>query len=397
MIRSAPLPVTLAAFLSLSACADARDFNDARPNGRGQSPAFAGQTRAPVLEDGVRLRREVVAEGLSHPWGMAALPEGGWLVTERPGRLRIVSAEGALSEPVAGLPQVDARRQGGLLDVAIRGDFAQSRRVWWSYAEPRGAGTTGTAVASGRLSADGRQMEDVQVVFRQDPAWASTAHYGGRLVFDPSGALFVTTGERSVSGARELAQDVSIQLGKVIRIDPMGGPAPGNPRIADGAPGVWSWGHRNLQAAAIGPDGALWTVEHGPRGGDELNRPEAGKNYGWPVISYGVSYNGSAVGSGETARDGMEQPVYYWDPVIAPSGLAFYDGAMFPGWQGDALIGGLAGQALVRLEIADGRVTGEQRYLQGFARIRDVEIAPDGAVMILTDEDNGALIRLTPQ
>ncbi|MBE3638998.1 PQQ-dependent sugar dehydrogenase [Mangrovicoccus algicola] len=397
MLSSLRLPAALSAVLGFSACAGAQSFNDAPPNAVGQEPAFAGQTRAPELAAEPALRRAVVAEGLEHPWGMAALPGGGWLVSERPGRLRIIGADGAVSDPVAGLPAVDARRQGGLLDVAIREDFAATRRVWWSYAEPRGDGRNSTSVASGRLSADGTRMEDVRVIFRQDPAWESTAHFGGRLVFDRQGMLFVTTGERSVAAARGLAQDVSAQLGKVIRIAPDGGPAPGNPRIEGGAPGVWSWGHRNLQAAAIGPDGALWTVEHGPRGGDELNRPEAGKNYGWPVISYGVNYNGTAVGQGETARAGMEQPVYYWDPVIAPSGMAFYEGGMFPGWQGDLLIGGLRGQALVRLVLEDGRVTGEARYLQGMARIRDVELAPDGAVMILTDAEDGALIRLTPE
>ncbi|WP_108259526.1 PQQ-dependent sugar dehydrogenase [Mangrovicoccus ximenensis] len=310
---------------------------------------------------------------------------------------RLVSAGGTVSAPVAGLPEVDSRRQGGLLDVAVKDDFAATRRVWWSFSEPRGGGGNSTSVATGTLSPDGTRMEDVRVIFRQDPAWASTAHFGSRLVFDRAGMLFVTTGDRSVRAASMLAQDVSTQIGKVIRIDPEGGPAAGNPQVAGGAPGLWSWGHRNLQSAALGPDGALWTVEHGPRGGDELNRPEAGRNYGWPEISYGVNYNGSAVGGGETARDGMEQPVYYWDPVIAPSGMAFYDGDVFPGWQGDALIGGLAGQALVRLEIEGGRVTGEQRYLQGVARIRDVAVASDGAVMVLTDADDGALIRLAPE
>ncbi|MBP7241844.1 PQQ-dependent sugar dehydrogenase, partial [Amaricoccus sp.] len=305
--------------------------------------------------------------------------------------------DGTVSPAISGLPEVDVRGQGGLLDVAIRDDFSETRRVWWSYAEPRGEGRNATAVATGVLSEDGATMSDVEVIFQQQPAWTSTSHFGSRLVFDASGALFVTTGERSQPEPRLLAQDVSTHIGKVLRIDPMGGPAEGNPSIPGGLPEIWSWGHRNVQSAALGRDGALWTVEHGARGGDELNRPEAGRNYGWPVITYGQDYRGGPIGEGITARDGMEQPVYYWDPVIAPSGMVFYDGAMFPGWQGSALVGGLAGQALVRLELEDGRVAGEARYLQGMGRIRDVDVAPDGAVMILTDADNGALIRLTPE
>ncbi|MBV7378101.1 PQQ-dependent sugar dehydrogenase [Maritimibacter dapengensis] len=391
--HSAALAVTLAASpLALMA----QDFNDAPPNAPDQTPAFEGQTRAPVLTDDLALDREVVADGLENPWGMDQLPDGGWIVTERPGRMRIVSADGSASPPISGLPEVDARRQGGLLDVTVNDDFAETRRVWWSFSEPRGGGENGTSVATGVLSEDGREMTEVEVIFQQQPAWASTLHYGSRLVFDDAGALFVTTGERSNPEPRQLAQDISTHLGKVIRIDPMGGAAEGNPEIEGGQPEIWSYGHRNLQAAALGPDGDLWTVEHGPRGGDELNRPEAGKNYGWPVITYGIDYSGAPIGEGMTAQEGMEQPIYYWDPVIAPSGMVFYDGDVFSDWQGDALIGGLASQSLVRLEIEDGRVTGEARYLQGQGRVRDVDVAQDGAVMVLTDSGNGALYRLTP-
>ncbi|SFB70816.1 PQQ-dependent sugar dehydrogenase [Tropicimonas isoalkanivorans] len=386
------LACALTVALATQACA--QDFNEAPPNAPDQQPAFPEQTRAPVIDDPVALSRETVAEGLSHPWGMDQLPDGRWLVTERPGRLRIVSADGTLSDPIAGLPDVDSRRQGGLLDVTIREDFDETRRVWWSFAEPRDGGKTGTAVATGVLSPDDTQLEDVEVIFHQEPAWDSTAHYGSRLVFSPDGALFVTTGERF--GPRDLAQDVTTHLGKVLRLSPEGGPAEGNPDIDGGRPEIWSYGHRNLQSAAIGPDGALWTVEHGPQGGDELNRPEPGRNYGWPVISYGETYSGAPVGEGLTAKDGMEQPVYYWDPVIAPSGMALYEGDVFPEWQGSFLIGGLASKALVRLTLEDGRVTGEARHLQDEARIRDVDVANDGSVMVLTDADNGALWRLTP-
>ncbi|WP_445679779.1 PQQ-dependent sugar dehydrogenase [Radicibacter daui] len=375
----------------------AQDFNAAPPNAKGQTPAFPGQTRAPEITDGVKLKTAVVASGLERPWGMAELPDGSWLVTERPGRLRLVAADGRLSAPVKGVPAVMAEGQGGLLDVAVRGDFAATRRVWWTYAEPREDGKNGTAVATGTLSPDGAALTGVKVIFRQQPGWASRGHFGSRLVFDGKGALFVTLGERMLPQPRQLAQDITTDLGKVVRIDPEGGPAKDNPKIAGALPEIWSWGHRNLQGAALDPEGRLWTVEHGPRGGDELNHPESGKNYGWPVITYGIDYSGRPIGDGITAKAGMEQPVYYWDPVIAPSGLVFYEGDLFPGWNGSALIGGLGSQYLVRLTLKDGKVTGEARYLHGIGRVRDVAVARDGAVMLLTDEADGALIRVTPE
>lgn len=387
------LSIALLAAVSLTGAVRAQDFNAEPPNAPDQRPAFEGQTRAPVIADAVELETTVVADGLVNPWGMVELPDGSWLVTERPGRLRMIGTDGSVSQPIRGLPEVYAEGQGGLLDVVVRNDFEQSRRVWWSYAEPRGKEGNATAVATGVLSRDGTELTDVRVIFRQQPAWSSAYHFGSRLVFDADGALFVTTGER---GNSELAQDVGTHLGKVLRIDPEGGPAQGNPTIEGGLPEIWSYGHRNLQSAAIGPDGALWTVEHGPRGGDELNRPQAGRNYGWPIISYGLEYSGRAIGEGLTAREGMEQPIYYWDPVIAPSGMVFYDGDMFPDWRGSVLIGGLVGQALVRLTLDDGHVTGEGRYLQGLGRIRDVDVARDGSIMLLTDAEDGALIRVTP-
>jgi len=376
--------------------AQVQDFNALPPNAPYQQPAFESQTRAPIIKENVQLNVQIIADGLVHPWGMDQLPDGSWLVTERPGRMRLISADGKVSDPIVGLPEVDARGQGGLLDVVVRDDFAQTRQVWWSYAEPRGDGRNATAVATGILSKDGRKFVDVHVIFQQNPAWSSTAHFGSRLVFDRDGMLFVTTGDRSLPQPRILAQDVSTHIGKVLRINPQGGAAKGNPQIKGSQPEIWSYGHRNLQSAALDPDGNLWTVEHGPRGGDELNQPRAGLNYGWPIVTYGLDYNGRAIGKGLTAQGGMEQPVYYWDPVIAPSGMAFYRGKLFSEWQGDLLIGGLAGQALVRLTLVDGRVTGEARYLQGQGRIRDVDIARDGAIMILTDAENGALIRVTP-
>ena len=389
--------ITRAAIASIMIAAGnarAQDFNLAPPNAADQQPAFPSQTRAPIINDRTQLISTVVAEGLENPWGMAELPEGGWLVTERPGRMRLVRPDGTVSEPIRGVPEVVAKGQGGLLDVAVRDDFAESRRVWWSFAQPRGAEGSATAVATGVLSADGAALSQVRIVFQQQPAWQSNNHFGSRLVFDRKGALFVTTGERSGSEPRQLAQDVGTHLGKIIRINPDGGAAPGNPQLAGGLPEIWSYGHRNLQAAALGPDGAVWTVEHGPRGGDELNRPEPGKNYGWPIITYGEDYSGAPIGEGITARKGMEQPIYYWDPVIAPSGMAFYDGSMFPEWRGSILVGGLSAQSLVRLTLSAGRVAGEARYLEGTGRIRDVAVARDGSIMLLTD-DGGQVLRLT--
>ncbi|ABL70794.1 PQQ-dependent sugar dehydrogenase [Paracoccus denitrificans] len=379
--------------LCLAALPALAELNDRPPNARGQEPAFPGQTRAAEIDQQIPISRTPLIRGLGNPWGMALLPDGGLLITERPGTLRLYR-DGRLSEPIRGLPRVDARGQGGLLDVAVAPDFASTRQVWFSFSEPRGNGRNATAVGTGRLSDDGTALEEMRVLFRQEPAWASTLHFGSRLVFDRQGRLFVTTGERSRPEPRQLAQDLNTHLGKVLRIDPAtGAPAPGNP-FSDGQarPEIWSWGHRNIQAAALDAQGRLWTVEHGPQGGDELNRPEPGRNYGWPVITYGQDYSGAPIGQGITSREGMEQPVYYWDPVIAPSGMLFYDGAMFPELRGDALIGGLQAGAVVRLRIEGDRVTGEQRLVEGIGRVRDIELAPDGALLILTDA--GELIRL---
>lgn len=380
----------------LNSAALAQDFNAAPPNGIGQTPAFEGQTRARVLPD-TALQTQVIVSGLEHPWGMAQMPDGRWLVTERPGRLKIVSEDGHSSDPIAGLPDVDNRGQGGLLDVAIAIDFSTTRQVWWSFAEPRAEGKTATAVATGRLSSDFTRIENAKVIWQQQPAWDSTKHYGSRLVFDRHGGLFVTTGERSDPKARILAQDFTTTIGKIVRIDPQTGAALGR-AVKDGdLPEIWSLGHRNIQGAALGPDGVLWTVEHGPKGGDELNQPKQGHNYGWPLVTYGIDYSGQPIGDGITQMPDAEQPVYYWDPVIAPGGMTFYDGAMFPDWQGDLLIGGLKANAIVRLDIHNSRVKGEGRHLQGIGRVRDIAVAADGAIMVLTDSSDGAIIRVTPR
>ena len=388
--------LTLTAAALLAGTATAQDFNAAPPNAPDQQPAFENQTRAPVLADDIALDQTVIADGLDHPWGLAELPDGAWLVTERAGNLRMVGADGALSDPIGGLPDIDTRDQGGLLDVTVAEDFADTRRVWISFAQPREDGKTATAVATGTLSADGSTLEGTQVIWQQQPAWDSTKHYGSVLVHDGQGGLFVTTGERSNPDSRVYSQNVTTTLGKVVRINPETGAPMGDPGVAEALPEIWSWGHRNLQGAALDGQGRLWTIEHGPKGGDELNLPKAGRNYGWPRVTYGVDYSGRPIGEGITQLEGTEQPVYYWDPVIAPGQMTFYEGEMFPDWQGDLLIGGLKSNDLVRLEMEGDRVTGEARHLQGIGRVREVEVARDGALMLLTDEDNGRLIRVTP-
>ena len=358
----------------------------------GQAEAPRSPTPTPVK---AAVRVETVARGLEHPWALAFLPDGRLLVTERPGRLRIVERDGRASQPLAGVPQVLARGQGGLLDVALDPRFADNRLVYLSYAEPGEGGTAGTAVARGRLG-EGR-LEDVRVIYRQQPKVAGSNHFGSRLVFARDGTLFVTQGDRY--DYRDGAQDLSVGFGKIVRINPDGSVPRDNPFVgrAGAQPEFWSYGHRNVQGAALHPQtGQLWTAEHGARGGDELNRPEAGNNYGWPVITYGVDYSGVKIGEG-TAKPGMEQPLYYWDPVIAPSGMTFYTGDAFPDWKGSVFIGSLRPGLLVRLTLADGRVAREERYLADLReRIRDVRQGPDELLYLLTDSRDGRILRVIP-
>ncbi len=338
------------------------------------------------------LRVETVADGLDHPWGLAFLPDGRLLVTERPGRLRVVSLQGEVGEAVAGVPEVFAEGQGGLLDVALDPDFAANRRIYFSYAEP-GEGGASTAVARGRL--DDNRLSDVEVIFRQQPKLGGGAHFGSRLAFAPDGNLFITTGERFKF---DPAQDLSNTIGKIVRIRPDGTIPNDNPFVGrEGVPpAIWSYGHRNVQAAAIHPQsGALWAIEHGPRGGDELNIIEPGRNYGWPLVSWGRHYNGRDIPDPDTRPD-LTQSIFQWTPVIAPSGMMFYTGTLFPEWQGDILVGGLVAEAIVRLS-QDGKRAEEQERLPLEARIRDVAQGPDGAVYALTDEDDGAILRIRPR
>jgi glucose/arabinose dehydrogenase len=348
--------------------------------------------------DKVAVKATVLADGLNHPWGLAFLPEGGALVTERSGDMRIFK-DGALSDPVVGVPDVRARGQGGLLDVALSPAFASDRTIFLSYSEPALFGLeAGTAVARARLVQESGKahLEDLKVIFSMAKRTFSKYQYGSRLVFAPDGTLFVTVGDR---GDADRAQDMQDSAGSVLHINPDGSIPSDNPS-PDGSrmlPQIWSKGHRNGEGAVFDPVwNALVTVEHGAKGGDELNRPEAGKNYGWPVISYGVEYSGEKIGIG-TSADGYEQPIYYWDPSIAPSGLASYQADMFPEWKGDLLVGALKFQLVARLDRDEaGKIVGEERMFQGeFGRIRDVEVAPDGSVWLLTDEDNGQIIRLS--
>jgi glucose/arabinose dehydrogenase len=355
--------------------------------------AQATRSPTPVPVKGV-ISVATVAKGLEHPWSLAFLPDRRMLVTERPGRLRVVGRDGSVSEPLAGVPQVYASGQGGLLDVALSPAFEKDRLVYLSFAESGEAGA-GTAVAQGRLSERG--LENTQVIWRQQPKLGGRNHWGSRIVFRPDGTLFVTLGERfNYSGS---AQDLSTTLGKIVRINPDGSTPRDNPFVGrNGARSeIWSYGHRNVQAAALRPaSGQLWTVEHGARGGDELNHPEAGKNYGWPVISYGVHYSFFKIGEG-TAKEGMEQPVYYWDPVIAPSGMVFYTGDLFASWKNNIIVGSLTPGLLVRLVMKDGKVAREERYLADLQeRIRDVRQAPDGALYLLTDARDGRILRAIP-
>jgi glucose/arabinose dehydrogenase len=341
-----------------------------------------------------------VATGLNYPWSFEFLPDERVLLTERPGAMRILGKDGQLSAPIKGVPAVLYETQGGLLDVALDPDFASNNTIYWSYSEPRKDGS-GTNLAKGVLveNSSGASLENVQVIFRQMPSLDSVPklHFGSRIVFAPDGKLFLTLGERGVPEGREQAQDLNSHFGKVIRINTDGSVPQDNPFVGrDGAkPEIWSYGHRNIQAANLDAQGRLWTIEHGPLGGDELNRPEPGKNYGWPVIGYGIDYSGEKINEGITQREGMEQPVYYWDPVIAPSGMLFYDGGMFPEWQGNIFVGGLASSKLVRLQLESDRVIGEEWLLTDRTpRVRDVKQASDGALFVLTDGADAKLLRV---
>ena len=352
------------------------------------------ETEFPSSAGGLEVRS--FARGLVNPWSLAFLPDGKMLVTERPGRMRIVSTEGQLSPPLKGVPDVWASGQGGLLDVIADKAFAQNKTIFFCFAERTGGGGR-TAIARARLNDGLGRLDDTKIIFRQEGPPSSGNHYGCRIAQADDGNLFVTLGEHF--SYRDLAQELGNHLGKLIRITPDGSAAPGNPFIgrAGAKPEIWSYGHRNGQGLAINPaSGELWEIEHGPRGGDEVNIIGKGKNYGWPVIGYGIDYSGAKIHD-STAKDGMEQPVKYWVPSIAPSGMLFYTGKLFPKWSGSLFTGALAGTLLVRLQLNGNAVTGEERLLQNLhERIRDVRQGPDGALWLLTDSSSGRILRVAP-
>ncbi|WP_081749571.1 PQQ-dependent sugar dehydrogenase [Roseivivax marinus] len=396
-MRSRAILMAGVAALSAAACAQAQTFERGTKNADFE-PAFDNQTRAPLVDSDVSMTVETLADGLVHPWGIEVLPDdAGYLVTERPGRLRVVARDGTLSEPISGTPEVVAQGQGGLLDVALAPDFAESRRIYLSYAKPVDDGLSATAAAYATLSEDMTALENLTDIFVQEPGSSVTKHYGSRVVFDGEGHVYVTTGEHSSDRTRVYAQDLDKTYGKVVRVTPEGETPEGNPFAGqeDAIDTIWSYGHRNVQGATM-RDGQLWTIEHGPRGGDELNMVEPGLNYGWPVISYGIRYGGGDIGSGEAVREGMEQPVYYWDPVIAPGGMLSYDGSAFSDWQGDLLIGSLYPGGIVRLSLENDRVTEEERMHMDLGRVRDVEVDSDGGLLAITDYEDGRLVKITP-
>ena len=355
--------------------------------------AFAAQTRAEALPTS-RIEVTTLANDLERPWGIAALPDGRFLVTERTGQLRLIDSDGTKSDPIKGIPKVWAEGQGGLLDVAVSPSFSQDNLIFFTYAKPVSGGAV-TAAGRARLSRAGT-LENVQEIFAQEPPRKSSRHFGSRIVPVDDGTVFITTGDRGAGDRGNLVQKLSNTHGKIVRLNWDGSIPSENPFVGRiGEDAIWSLGHRNVQGVAIGP-GELWAIEHGPAGGDELNAPKAGNNYGWPLISYGVNYNGSDVGDGKATMAGMVGPRYYWDPVIAPSGMIFY-GGNHRAWRGDIFIGSLNPGALVRLKLDQGRVIGEEQLLNGIGRVRDVVEGIDGALYILIDSARGSIIRIQPK
>lgn len=347
-----------------------------------------------------QMRPETIASGLENPWGVSFLPGGRFVVTERPGRLRVVGADGKIGAPVAGLPAIAAGGQGGLLDVLADSGFEKNRTLYFCFSEPAAGGSSGnsTALARAQLSEDGAKLENLKIIFSQQPKVASRSHFGCRIVESRDGALFLTLGDRF--SRKEDAQKLDNHLGKIVRIAKDGTAPRDNPFVgkAGALPEIWSYGHRNSQGATLAPDGRLWMIEHGPQGGDEINVPQAGRNHGWPVITYGENYGGGKIGDGLTTKEGMEQPVHYWVPSIAPSGMAFLTSDRYgAAWKGNLFVGSLKFGYLDRIELKDGKVAAEHKLLaDGRARIRDVKQGPDGWLYVLTDESDGKLLRLRP-
>ena len=368
------------------------------PEAIGQQPAFEGQTRAPAMQTQTPLNIEVVATGISYPWGVDFMPDNRMFITEKPGRMRIVTLTGEVSDSINGVPNVHFEQDGGLMDVVLDPDFPTTRMLYFGYSEPYDSGYL-TAIASARLSEDERILENVNVIYRAAPPHSRAFHYGIRLLFDTDGYLLASFGERFFPYIRIKAQDLKSPLGKIIRLNKDGTPAPENPFAdnPDAAPEVWALGFRDPQGMTWHPKtGDLWVSDHGPRGGDEIDLVNAGWNYGWPMISYGTEYSREPVNGGLTQMDGMEQPVYYWDPAVAPSGITFYYGSSIPEWHGNLFVATLRGSHLARLVVEDNRMVGEERLLADREqRLRSVVEGPDGALYVLTDTDDGQIIRIT--
>ncbi|WP_138992136.1 PQQ-dependent sugar dehydrogenase [Larkinella sp. C7] len=392
---------TSLAFLACGQSASAQTASSAQapvetkePNSAYKS-AFAGQTRVAGIKSATPYEGKVLTEELKSPWGITSLPDGRLLITEKKGTLRIATADGKLSEPITGLPKVNSAGQGGLLGIRVDPAFAKNRMIYWVFAEPLEEGNL-TAVGKGKLSADEKTVEGATVIYRATPAYKGNLHYGGRILIDKAGNLVISTGERSDLVTRPQAQSVNSGLGKVIRITKDGKPAAGNPfaKQADARPELYSYGHRNVQGLAFHPvTGDLWEAEFGPRGGDEINRIEPGKNYGWPTITYGIEYSGKQVGEAIQQKDGLQQPVYYWDPSVSPSGMTFYSSDRIPEWKNNLFVGSLSGMHIVRLKIEKNKVVGEERLLSGESqRFRDVTQGQDGALYAITDQ--GRLYRI---
>lgn len=365
-----------------------------KPNSN-YKPAFPGQTRIGGVKTQTPYEATVLTNDLDKPWGITQLPDGRFLITQKEGTMRIAAADGKVSDAITGLPRVNSRGQGGLLGLTIDPAFGNNRMVYWVFSENVQGGTL-TSVAKGKLSADDKKIENATVIYRATPAYDGTLHYGGRILFDKQGNLVVSTGERSDKETRPQSQWLNSGLGKVLRITTDGKPASGNPFAgnSNARPEIYSYGHRNVQGLAWHPQtGDLWEGEFGPRGGDEINLVRPGKNYGWPIITYGIEYGGEEVPGGITQKEGLEQPVYYWDPVVSPSGMTFYDGDAIPEWKNNLFVAALNLPHLVRLVIENNKVTGEERLLvKEGQRFRDVTVGKDGALYAVTD--GGRLYRI---
>lgn len=394
-MRNSILFTIAATSLAFAACGQTTSSVETKDPNSAYKSAFAGQTRVAAVKSATNYEGKVLTESLKSPWGITSLPDGRLLITEKEGTMRIVTTDGKVGEPITGIPKVNPSGQGGLLGVRIDPAFETNRMVYWVFSDPLPEGNL-TAVAKGKLSTDEKKIEGATVIYQATPAYKGNLHYGGRILVDKTGNLIISTGERSDLVTRPQAQSLNSGLGKVIRITKEGKPAPGNPFTGQAGvrPELYSYGHRNVQSLAFDPvTGDLWEGEFGPRGGDEINHIKPGKNYGWPTITYGIEYSGKQVGDAIQQKEGLEQPTYYWDPSVSPSGMTFYSSDRIPEWKNNLFVGTLSGMHIARLVIKDGKVVGEERLLADqFQRFRDITQGKDGALYAITDQ--GRLYRI---